>query len=269
MIVASWGTITARTLLEDGLAYFEREKAVAVNLLLSHYRTDSLDRTDSIRYWLKKRGDLSDHYSLAESFIATEEFDSCNTVLLNIPTLFQLDLPSLVSEHNDYLTYYQMRRTLHTEGRSIMELDSAEVQTLVNLAHGSNSRAAILADNILCFGYGICKDLSARDSSGSTARFAAPPMDPQKFIQSQYYQLKVFPNPASDYTTFEWNLVNLESAAMLRVFDATGREIAAKVVSDVEGQWLLDTRAFANGFYLYEMRDAKGSILAQGKLSLE
>lgn len=64
MIIASWGETTPRTILEDGLGYFEREKAVASNLLLSHYRTDTLDRTDSIRYWLKRRGDLGDQYSL-------------------------------------------------------------------------------------------------------------------------------------------------------------------------------------------------------------
>lgn len=150
-----------------------------------------------------------------------------------------------------------------------MELDSLGTRDFENLAHGSDSRAAILADNILCFGYGICKDLSARDSSTSTARFAAPPIDAQKFIQSQYYQLRVYPNPATDYTTFEWDLVNLESAARISIMDVTGRVIVTQSVNQLEGQWLWDTRGIPRGLFLYELRDSEGTLKAQGKITLE
>ncbi len=52
--------------------------------------------------------------------------------------------------------------------------------------------------------------------------------------------------------------------------DATGRVVATTVVSEVEGQWLLDTRALTRGLYLYDMRDEDtGSLLAQGKIALD
>ncbi|MDP5169127.1 MAG: hypothetical protein NWR72_02690 [Bacteroidia bacterium] len=65
------------------------------------------------------------------------------------------------------------------------------------------------------------------------------------------------------------SIVNLTSSASIRLLDATGRVVATKVVSEVEGQWLWDTRGIARGLYLYDMRDEDGELLAQGKLSLE
>ena len=94
-------------------------------------------------------------------------------------------------------------------------------------------------------------------------------MDPQKFIQSQYYQLRVYPNPATDYTTFEWDLVNLESTARISIMDVTGRVIVTKPVDQLEGQWLWDTRGISRGLFLYELRDSEGKLMAQGKITLE
>ncbi len=269
MIIASWGTVTTRTLLEDGLAYFGREKAVASNLLLAHYKADSVDQTDSIRFWLRKRGELSDEYALLESFIESEQFDSVNNRLQSLPAKFEMDTQDRLDTYNDYLSYYNLRRSFHQAGKSIMELDSLNERDLVNFAFGSNTRAANLAGNILCFFYGNCKDLSESDSTGGSARLAAPALDPQQYLQSQYYQLRVFPNPASDYATFEWKLVELESVAQIRIIDPTGRVIESESVNQLEGQWLWDTRGIARGLYLYEMRDEDGELLAQGKLSLE
>jgi len=269
MIIASWGTVTTRTLLEDGLAYFGREKAVASNLLLAHYKADSLDQTDSIRYWLRKRGELSDEYALIESFIESEQFDSVNNRLQALPAKFQMDTQDRLDTYNDYLSYYNLRRSFHQAGKSIMELDSLNERDLMNFAFGSDTRAANLAGNILCFFYNNCKDLSESVPSGGSARLAAPALDPQQYLQSQYYQLRVFPNPASDYATFEWKLVNLESIARIRIIDPAGRVIETEDVNQLEGQWLWDTRGIARGLYLYEMRDENGELLAQGKLSLE
>ncbi len=269
MIVASWGTVTARTLLEDGLAYFGREKAVASNLLLAHYKADSVNRTDSIRYWLRKRGELSDEYALVESFIEAELFDSAYNRLQALPAKFEMDTQDRLDTHNDYLTYFNLRKSFHQAGKSIMELDSLNQRDLGSFAFGSDTRAANLAGNILCFFYGSCKDASESGSGGGNARLAGPPLDAKKVIQSEYYQLRVFPNPASDFATFEWKLVNLESTASIQVFDAVGRVVATKVVTTAEGQWLLDTRTLPKGMYFFDLHDSEGNLLAQGKLTLE
>lgn len=269
MIVASWGNITSRTILESGLGYYGRERSVAANILLADYKGDSLDHRSEIRYWLKRRGELSDHYALVESYIATDHYDSAHIVLTAIPDSFNTaDNPYLANAQTDFETYTQFRDDLFDDNRSIMELDSLEILDLQNLAYGSNNRVAGLADNILCFGYGICKDRSASDSTTSTSRRANPMVDAQEFIQSQYYQLRVFPNPASDYATFEWDLINLGQNTVLSIMDATGRVIEQKAMETEQGQWLMDTRPLPPGFYLYELRSV-GELLSQGKLLIE
>jgi len=81
-------------------------------------------------------------------------------------------------------------------------------------------------------------------------------------------QLKVFPNPASDYATFEWDLINLGQNTVLSIMDATGRVIEQKTIGTEQGQWLLNTRPLSTGFYLYELR-SEGELLSKGKLLIE
>lgn len=269
MIVASWGNITSRTILESGLGYYGRERSVAANILLADYKGDSLDHRSEIRYWLKRRGELSDYYALVESYIATDQYDSAHIVLTAIPDSFNTaDNPYLANAQTDFETYTQLRDDLFDDGRSIMELDSLEIQTLQNLAYSSNNRAAGLADNILCFGYGICKDRTVSDSTGSTTRRANPFMDPQEFVKSQYYRLKVYPNPASEYATFEWDLVDLEPQTSLVILDATGRIVRQILIDAMQGQWLWDTRTVSSGLYIYELR-SQDELLTQGKIAVE
>lgn len=269
MIVASWGEITARTLLQSGLGYYGRERSVAANILLADLKSDSLDHTADIRYWLNRRGEMSDHYALVESYISTNQFDSALIVLNAVPDSFDIaDIPFLSQTQADFQTYLKFREDLNDDNRSIMELDSLEIMDLQNLAYGSNNRVAGLADNILCFGYGICKDRTASDSTGSTSRRANPFMDPQEFIKTQYYQLKVYPNPASEYATFEWDLVDLESQTSLIILDASGRIVRQIPIDAMKGQWIWDTRTIPTGLYLYELRN-QDELLSQGKLAVE
>lgn len=93
-------------------------------------------------------------------------------------------------------------------------------------------------------------------------------MDPQEFIKTQYYQLKVYPNPASEYATFEWDLVDLEPQTSLIILDASGMVLTQIPIEAMQGQWLWDTRTVPSGLYLYGLRN-QDELLSQGKLAVE
>ncbi|MDX2248282.1 MAG: hypothetical protein SF052_15980 [Bacteroidia bacterium] len=45
---------------------------------------------------------------------------------------------------------------------------------------------------------------------GYNTRRADPRLNARDLIRSEYYKLKVYPNPAGLYATFEWDLIHLE-----------------------------------------------------------
>ncbi len=248
----------------NGLEHYGRERSVAANILLADLKSDSLDHTSDIRYWLNRRGEMSDHYALVESYISTNQFDSALIVLDAIPDSFNIaDISFLSQTQADFQTYLKFREDLYDDNRSIMELDSLEIMDLQNLAYGSNNRVAGLADNILCFGYGICKDRSASDSTGSTSRRANPFMDPQEFIKTQYYQLKVYPNPASDEVTFAWDELSGFDAAVIRLFDLQGRLLAEQNWPTGVQEYTIQLPEYS-GTVLYEVE--RGGVVERGKL---
>ncbi|MEZ4829111.1 MAG: T9SS type A sorting domain-containing protein [Bacteroidia bacterium] len=106
-------------------------------------------------------------------------------------------------------------------------------------------------------------------ADNNNARRADPRLNARDLIRSEYYKLKVYPNPAGQYATFEWDLIHLEGEASLRIWDTYGREVARQTVSTQEGQWLWDTREMPDGIYLYELRTEAQEVLAQGKIVVQ
>ncbi|MCB0838598.1 MAG: T9SS type A sorting domain-containing protein, partial [Bacteroidetes bacterium] len=272
MIAANSDSATSRTNMESAMSGFSNEMAFSSNMIVIDLKLDSVDEAQAIRNWQRKIETMEGQYELAESFVSNGFYDSALSVLADIPDSFDLSGAGLENAHNDMVTYVNFRKTIYNDDNilDIMDLDSLRKAELYTFAQNSTGRASAMAWNILCFGYDLCKDYPpVAIESGGSARRAKPTIDPQKFIRSQYYKLNVYPNPAGEYATFDWELVHLEGKAKLRIMDLYGREISSRLISSLEGQWIWDTRSIGNGIYLYELRDEDGEILNQGKIVIQ
>lgn len=76
-------------------------------------------------------------------------------------------------------------------------------------------------------------------------------------------KVKVFPNPAKDDVTI---LAHIEDADNIRVTDALGRLAGNYIIRNYSVN--INTDAFADGFYFYEIHDKKDRILAKGKFNV-
>jgi hypothetical protein len=267
MIVANWDSSTVRGILEGNLSHFAGEMAWTSDLLIGSLRLDTLDRSNEIRSWLRRRNTLEDQYSLVSSFLQQAAYDSADAVLEQIPNLFSLDEGQSATwqDFNDYVTFC---KDAYQAGHSLMRLDSSEQASLQAFADRPLSQAVAIARNVLCFGYEVCYDYPEPDQ-GAAARPVTPAADPWQFLRSAYYRLSAYPNPAREgYATFEWELVELPQGAELLVYDSQGRGVASQALAEPEGQWLWDTRGLAPGLYFYELRDGQGQRLAEGKLTV-
>jgi hypothetical protein len=80
--------------------------------------------------------------------------------------------------------------------------------------------------------------------------------------------LKVYPNPATTFVTFEYKLPEYLSNAHLIITDVTGKVIHSITLSNFEGQYLWDSRQVKNGLYFYTLKDNDGKNIVSGKVSI-
>jgi hypothetical protein len=79
--------------------------------------------------------------------------------------------------------------------------------------------------------------------------------------------LKVYPNPATDYVTFDYELPEYVEKSTIIIISITGKVVKEFDMSDIKGQVLWDTRTIENGIYFYALKQGK-TTLASGKVSI-
>lgn len=66
--------------------------------------------------------------------------------------------------------------------------------------------------------------------------------------------IEVQPNPASDWTTFNFNLPGKETVGYIKIFDVSGKLIESFTVSSNQSQKIWDTRNIDSGVYFYMLK---------------
>ncbi|MFM2269012.1 MAG: Secretion system C-terminal sorting domain [Bacteroidota bacterium] len=80
--------------------------------------------------------------------------------------------------------------------------------------------------------------------------------------------LNAYPNPAREYVTIEYRLPEYAKNATIVIRDVANKEIQRMRLSATQGQFLWDTRAVGQGFYLFSIQDAAQVNLHTGKISI-
>jgi hypothetical protein len=79
--------------------------------------------------------------------------------------------------------------------------------------------------------------------------------------------LKVFPNPASKWVSFEWEQ-SLAIGLQLEILDHLGRQVLFTDIPDFQNKLELNVKALSKGMYFYQITDKK-EVLGVGKLLIE
>ena len=264
LIVANWDAKTVLTLLEGSLADVSSKMAVISNLLISNCMLDSIINKDEARSWLLRRGNISDYYSVAESYIESNNFDNALNYANQIPDLFKLSKEQQ-AEHLNFKNYVEFRGSIAESGKNIMQLKDNDIETLQQIANNNTGRSSVLAQNILCFGYQLCVDYLPADGKGGQLKFTKPQKTAKEVINAAYNKITATPNPADVYVAFTWELPLLESDAILIITDVNGKSIEQKTINTKNGQWIWDTRTIKKGIYFYEIK-TDNERLGNGKI---
>jgi hypothetical protein len=218
-------------------------------MIISDLLMDTVAHLSDIIYWLNRRGSLNDYFLIAEHYMNAENFSGASYILNNsIPLQFELtdELNELL---DDYIWYNDFRQTVKNDNRTLAQLEQSELDQLLNFAEEKDNKISEYCRNILCFFYENC--YPAESPLEIEPRKLRPQSGHHSNLPKSVF-VKVYPNPATTYTTFEWKIPG-NSKSVLRISNSTGQIVATAEFTVEEGQWLWDTREIKAGVYVYEL----------------
>ncbi len=147
------------------------------------------------------------------------------------------------SEYSSFVDYLNLRSSYHTYGKNIANLDSTDLDILVEAAAYFTGEAKNLANNILCFFYSACPSISEPES-----RIAKPTT--AKLTKTVGLVASVFPNPASEFASFKIE-TPIDASSKLVVYDITGKVKHTEAITSK--MRIVDVRQWEDGIYIYRI----------------
>ncbi|PWH85764.1 T9SS type A sorting domain-containing protein [Brumimicrobium oceani] len=242
----NWNTETVRTSLEGEIMAYQSKIAEATHFI-KYLKKSKEEHTYSERHNIVLMGEgISNKIGVMDFFIENSEWSRADSVLqaINSDESMQADI-GLIEDFDNYITF---RSSLGS--RNIAQLDSTEVQYLETLAEKGN-RASGYAENILCFFYDICFEKEVPEGGGMAKMLTIPaPSGNEPTLEELMYNITVYPNPASEFTSIKWEIYDELENAQYKIYDMNGREIGTGSIEENTGEKLIDTRNLENGVYI-------------------
>jgi len=252
---------TYKTVLRQQMAHYNQLKTRAVYDIVRSLLNDSVSNNNELRNWLDNIGGKRADEQIIASYMNEGNFTNALSLANLMPSLYGYTGNEL-TEHNYFTDMLNLQINLVQQGRTIFELDSTEVANLEFVAGNSNGTAAAQAKGILEFAYGYhyCNCIEG-DGTGykSSGNF-----NYDAFSKVFGPDVEVKPNPAGEWTTFNYSLPAIDSDGVIKISDVNGKIIETFVVSGTQGQKVWDTRKINNGVYLFTFES--NGISKSGKI---
>lgn len=244
--------------------------AIASNTLLADLDYSTLyadsntineNYNDSLRYWLNRIQTIRSNYDLSENYFSDSDAGAADNILETMNALFNFSDDQL-QEYDKYSTWFNVRENVINEGRSYYQLNETELDELNELATNYDNYPAVLAQNFLCFYYGICFDDSTENTSGNRSLKTAI-----KKSTTKNNIVTVAPNPANDYAAFIYSLADV-SPGTLTITDISGRIVQQFNLKKSTGEVIWQTTNVTKGLYFFSIKQHNKNI-ANGKVAVE
>ncbi len=194
------------------------------------------------------------YYNLA--ITALGEFDTirADAILDSIPILFNLSLNEQ-NELNSFEEIYDLKRNIRSRFSTIYELDSVQLNMLESLSAeinipGEMAFNILLALNLESYDEPLYFPPSYKTTNAGIVKL--PNTEKTTY-------LKIFPNPASNYITIEYDLSEIgyyQNLASIRITDQQGRSLDKIECKNETDQFIYLTTKYNNGVYYCSLYNA-------------
>jgi hypothetical protein len=241
--------ITYKTILQEDKAYYHSAKTQAAQDIIRSIMNDSVFLAADYRSWLDNLGGLQADKQIIASYLYEKDTTSAMGLLDLIPDLYNLEGQEL-DEFNDYKSLIEMQIAWNTEGKSLLQLDSLDLEALENNAVNGASAAGNMSRNILEYAnyQYYCNCIQSTDTTLYKSERKHPGITPTK----QYGLIvNVEPNPAKSRIAFNYQLPDENSEGIISISDISGKLISKITISGKAGQKVINTNFLDPGLYYY------------------
>ena len=222
-----------------------------------HNLNDSITDFTELRNWLNNLGGIRADEQIIASYIQEGNYTDALSLANRLPAMYDMEGDDL-TEHNYYMDILNLHFNLKQQDRNILELDSTEVAGLITIAENSYGTAGVQARSILEYAYGynyyICPNLNG------TVAYKNSSINIVKPDKSNNIKITVRPNPAREWTIFDYQLPDDISKGVIKITDVYGKLIESITISGNQGQWIWNTRNIKQGIYFYNLNTSGFSI---------
>lgn len=227
---------------------------------------------DSLDTWLQKIGDpwtwyerVGYYYSKGQVAIADSIFTGINSVLAPGDSLGR-------QTYATYTALWNVMKSAYMDGRSVFDLNSAEIDTLSLLVPSTSpffdvdgAKEVIyditrhdIAPVIMCW----ASFTIPYESKGTHGNAPHPVIN--KNGSDQFW---VYPNPANGIVTFMYNVPDGGNDIRVVVTNLLGEKVMEQHTGNNRGSISWDPRSLPPGVYIYQASNAKGMV-SKGRLVL-
>lgn len=252
--------MTYKTALEEELIKYNRLRVHAANDMLRSFYNEPETNYEEIRNWLDNLGGISADRQIINTFVQENNYSAALNLANLMPILYNYTNEQLM-EHQDYLYLINLQSTLQNENRFINNLTPAELSNVNSISLSNEDIAGTMANGILELMYdqyiGNCPDVN------DTTTFKNKGIDKTLFGKAMGIAISNYPNPANQWTEFEYRMSDNNSLAEISIFDSRSIKIDQFIVKGSFGKMTYNTLNLNPGIYFYKF--TTGSSILSGK----
>ncbi|MCF8369111.1 MAG: T9SS type A sorting domain-containing protein [Bacteroidales bacterium] len=250
-ILQGQSLVSAFESLQSQKAYYKQQRSLALNALIKLYLSDTLDPAaskDSLKVLLENENSKGAKYRLA--FLSMEQgaWSMGQQVLNEIPQQFNLSEEELAI-HQQYTAFYNLLSGLLQQGKSVSEVDSTQIELLLNIEAMQAGKPSVYARNVLLALEQIEYEepILLPDLFKSTA----VQEERQRIMQSldEHHYVSLFPNPAGAYLIIEHKLEMESQKVVVKINNMKGECIKQVELTGKQNQQTVDIHSLKPGIY--------------------
>ena len=261
--------ITSRTILELQMDSLKEIWHYAARLIINGFYSDTtgVDH-DSIRNILGQLNEREAQYMIVGDFLATGHYDSANVMLASLA-----DSSFVNQGDSDLLVYYNQLAFDLGNNNLLAPLDSGEVvnrpktsldiTTYNALAANTSYPSGNFARNVLrYFNNNYVEEWPILPAGINSLRTLSA--KPNTKSSSTNTWAKVYPNPANDELSVQYNLPGLSVQPHLIISDLTGRILYDNELTLNQGNYHVNVKNWNTGSYIYNIRSNEKGVISGG-----
>ncbi len=242
-------TVGAKEKIMADIGWFEGKKQYAFHSLLRHFRKDTTNPVppDSLILLLSDADNIWADYTLAYEYLRVHDSANAINTLNNIPYNYNLTL-SQSNNHAMYEDYFELLLQLDSEGKTVLDCDSAEIAELYLIYNDASGQLRAQVRNLLISidTLTYCEPLLLPNTNKSV-------LYPQRISNSrkiENHNFTIHPNPANYYITLEVKLPYNSNNDYVVIRNENGILLNKIKINSVVFREILDGKDFKSGFYI-------------------